>query len=138
MNYLQEHYDYLSNLGKGILVCYHDNMVEIQELDNLSSESAKDIIDIEKDFVSTKEIKEKVWSEWRKEYYTETKRKYNWYLRDENVIIKGIDDFTKDYPYFPLTDMAKEIENNYWGYRQKTSEYAKAQAMCLAVKYPQL
>lgn len=138
MNYLQKHYGELSNLGKGILVCYHDNMVEIQELDNLSGESAKDIIDIEKDFVSTKEIKKNVWSEWRKEYYTETSRKYNWYLRDEKVIIKGIDDFTKDYPYFPLTDMAKEIESSYWGYRQKTSEYAKAQAMCLAVKYPQL
>ena len=40
MNYLQEHYGELSNLGKGILVCYHDNMVEIQELDNLSSDSA--------------------------------------------------------------------------------------------------
>lgn len=137
MNYLQEHYNELSELGKGVLICYHDNMVEMQELDNLSSDSYKNVNDIEKDFVGRLQIEKREYNTYSKQYYTYHTRKYNWYLNNENLIIKGIEDFKKDYPYFPLEEMADEIVSYYWG-RRKEHDYAIAQVMCLAVKYPQL
>lgn len=70
MNYLQEHYSELSNLGKGILICYHDKKVEMAELENLSSKTYTDISSIQKDFIEKITETKTAWSEWRKEEYT--------------------------------------------------------------------
>lgn len=136
MNYLQEHYNEYSKLGKGVLFCYHDNMVEMQELENLSAESYKNIIDIQKEFID--KIKTTYYYEYNPNR-TYTRNKYEKKLHEEKLIVKGVEEFKRDYPYFPLEDLAKEAfeRRQYW-WRSMSYDYAIAQTICLALKYPQL
>lgn len=104
------------------------------ELENLSSKTYTDILSIQKDFI------EKIIEE-RKGYndYIYHTNKYRKHLTNERIIIKGIEDFKKDFPYFPLEDMVNEIIGSYrWGIDTTTEKYYTAQTMILAIKYPQL
>lgn len=138
MNYLQEHYGDLSDLGRGVLICYHDKMVEIQELENLSSESYKNIVSIEKDFID--KIKEEYTTTYGTNTYTRTRKKYDHKFYDCISVVKGVEDFKKDFPYFPLTELVYDIVNHsYWyGSEEAQRNFYIAQAMILAIKYPQL
>ena len=139
MNYLQEHYSELSELGKGVLICYHDKMVEMAELENLSSKTYKDIVSIEKDFI--KKIKEEYTQTWNNNTYTYTREKYSNRFFKDTLVIKGVEDFKKDFPYFPLENIITDIQNGYYYYRytcDNSTDYLTAQIMILALKFPQL
>ena len=135
MNYLQEHYDYLKNKGKGVLFCYHDGIVEMQEFENLSSESYKNIVDIEKEFIE--KVKEEKSYEWGDTNRTYLSRKYDYHFRDNDFIVLGIEDFKKDFPYFPFDNIIGEMSDTYY-WRRGHNNYWEAQIICLAIKYPQL
>ena len=141
MNYLQEHYSELSNLGKGVLICYHDNMVEIQELGNLSGDSYKNLTSIQSEFIEKLTDTTKEWNEWSKRYYDYTRQRYSSYFSEEkNIIIKGIEDFKKDFPYFPLNEWINETyeRKGRYSWRRQNKDFYVAQALCLAVKFPQI
>lgn len=138
MNYLQEHYSELSNRGKGILICYHDKKVEMAELENLSSKTYTDILSIQKDFIEKITETKTAWSEWRKSDYTYTTRKYTNYFCDDFLILEGVEDFKKDFPYFPFEEMVDEVSKNKYHYYRTNNKYIIAQIMILATKYPQL
>lgn len=138
MNYLQEHYSELSNLGKGVLICYHDKMIEIGELENLSAETYKNVLSIENDFIE--KVKEEHTQTYGDRSYTYTKNKYDYKFDDNELVVKGIEDFKKDFPYFPLTELVDNIiSTGYWhSDKNKIKDYFIAQTMILAIKYPQL
>lgn len=148
MNYLQEHFEnkYKDNIYQNkVLFCYHDNMVEVQEICNLSADSFKNITDLNKD-VRDKIMTEETRENWRGEPVVFTTHKYNngfvnWDSKDgkynSDLIVVGIDDFKKDYPYFPLDKILSEISSSYY-YTRRNEDFIIAQIICLALKYPQL
>lgn len=108
------------------------------ELENLSSKTYTDILSIQKDFIEKIKETKTEWNEWNKRNYTYTTKKYTNYFYNNLLILKGIEDFKKDFPYFPLEDMVNEAKGYRWETNATAEKYFTAQIMILATKYPQL